>query len=47
MQSVYKDYLISTIVDITHDEERPLVYKDYLISTIVDYLKNNNKMKGL
>ena len=34
---VYKDYLISTIVDTKQkDRQRTIVYKDYLISTIVD-----------
>ena len=37
---VYKDYLISTIVDPSGGLRPVPVYKDYLISTIVDLVGN-------
>ena len=36
VMNVYKDYLISTIVDLLFFVCFLVVYKDYLISTIVD-----------
>ena len=37
LDSVYKTFIISTIVDIWRQQELLMVYKTFIISTIVDF----------
>ena len=47
LDSVYKTFVISTIVDIIKSKERYLVYKTFVISTIVDMGKYPLSLKSI